>query len=249
MGFQFQTKQSGHVSPYSAPFIRSKDPGQQHGKQVPGNWSMGAEGQLSRDLKKWSSTEGWFCCLLCIPIWMQEKLATQKHPWTSTKRYGKACCPLSKMNSDGLAGETALQDRLLTTPPSPAPTQHRGKIMDLAPLALHSGQHWGRESGPDYCPGLPVTRRLWRLCVWQGPGHHLSNKAASRQWQNWATRFKQEAESQSKWSIKNDEELGKSQSEWEKTTDTNNEMGETRSNKDFKATDTQILQRAIMNML
>ena len=50
MGFQFQTKQSGHVSPYSAPFIRSKNPGQQHGKQVPGKWSMGAEGQLSRDL-------------------------------------------------------------------------------------------------------------------------------------------------------------------------------------------------------
>lgn len=191
--------------------------------KVPGNCSMGAEGQLSRDLKKWSSTKGWFCCLLYIPIWMQEKLATQKHPWTSTKRYGKACCPLSKMNSDGLAGEMALQDRLLTTP-ARLPPNTEGKSW-----TLHSGQHWGHDSGPDYCPGLPVTRCLWRLCVWQGPGHRLSNKAASRQWQNWATRFKQEAESQSKWSIKNDEELGKSQPEWEKTIDTNNEMRETRT--------------------
>lgn len=140
---------------------------------------------------------------------------------------------------DGLAGQTP------DNPPSPTPTQHRGKIMDLAPLALHSVQHWGHESGPDYCPGLPVTRRLWRLCVWQGPGHHLSNKAASRQWQNWATRFKQEAESQSKRSIKNDEELGKSQSEWEKTIDTNNEMRETRSNKDFKATDNKYFKEQL----
>lgn len=130
LGFQFQTRQRRHISPYSSPFIRPKNPGQEHGKQL---WSVATlkRGDCLGTWRKWSSTEGWFCSVSCTSrseckrSWPPRN--TQGH---LPKDTGKPAVRGQRTRRGGLAGQTP--DNLS---PTPAQRQEKKNVPRIPGLA------------------------------------------------------------------------------------------------------------------